>query len=548
MAKLFMGTKPGVGAVLKVMSSSAYDPLTTPNTAFGKFRFNSERADMGYVPFLHRFGYTTAYPFPARPARNGAKAIRSSYWPAGTNASTCKIKIDSVTQNLAGTSTLKWQIYTFYWRRILGVTYPPMVEVTKASGLAAQEITRTVESFKPLPKQRNESQLFDTNSPSSYLIRGLNASSVTPLFGEDRPVTGPRVELIGGQWLSVIKVEPGEPLRHISAWALPANKTAPFLPAKARVSGMPAIHISPDMVRVARPGYNALSGTGKQMILSEAQTPARIIKTAEFVLGINASRTLACGISLPSIVKVDVVASKNGVATFSYPVSIIRTPINFQKVDLIYRVSGANVIFTNRSAFALKVRVVVFADDARAPTTGGGGATLVKGPTYTQIRRPGAKAAPVFNDILLDTRWSYLPLVTTAYVGLSGFAATPVAAYERYYYGLRRKVVTFANDGSWVPFVKWMVDFGTYFTPPMFECMEPYDKLSTAVSPHTRSSSICRISAKSVSFYLNPGNPDSYKSKALGTGGQTIYEKVKSNAYRDPIGIRYYIFAIPKAL
>lgn len=55
MTLVYIGPKPGVGQVMKVMKNDADNPLTTPNTDYHKFVFNSETGDLGYMDRIEAF-------------------------------------------------------------------------------------------------------------------------------------------------------------------------------------------------------------------------------------------------------------------------------------------------------------------------------------------------------------------------------------------------------------------------------------------------------------------------------------------------------------
>jgi len=540
MAKLFIGHKPGVGGVVKVMANNAYDPLTTPNTAYGKFRFNSETAEIALIPFVMSVARDAKnYPFASTvPSR------RRFFWPAGTNAANCKGMV--VSALVKGSPNYSVQVWYFFWNRILGTTFPPLAEGFPLSG--GKLMNRVY--------QKNTSYSGgEWISPAPGLVVGSITSG--KLFYDGILNQVPSEGYNG--YYSTMGFLTTSPPSAVAAWKLPANSAPlPFPPNKARIAGTRAAYFSPSAARIARPGYDAVSGTAAQQIISETQTPARIIKTGSVGIAAGKSIVINCGIVLPSQVKVDAVVWESGVANSVFPLNQVLggspyTPRRAMSVG--YTVASPNVVISNTSPISVVVRYVIYADDFRPATTGGGGKVIHSEPAFSQIRRPGSRAAYVFNDVLLDTRWAYLPMVKQGFIPIGSFAATPTAAWERWQYGSRRATVTWTNDGTWTPFIKYVVNFGktpltrpAYFEPPVVRERDPKPPILLTNTAHGRQSSCCRFTNNSAFFYLNPDQGDHWLFMPNSSGTRYTWQSKNDNDRGPPIGVRYYVFAIPNAL
>ncbi|KAB2692540.1 hypothetical protein, partial [Brucella intermedia] len=59
MGLFFMGWKPGVGSVLKILKYETDDPLTLANSAYNRFYFNSETQNLSYI--WDKFYFSTGF-------------------------------------------------------------------------------------------------------------------------------------------------------------------------------------------------------------------------------------------------------------------------------------------------------------------------------------------------------------------------------------------------------------------------------------------------------------------------------------------------------
>lgn len=159
---------------------------------------------------------------------------------------------------------------------------------------------------------------------------------------------------------------------------------------------------------------------------------------------------------------------------------------------------------------------------------------------YIQIKKPGSSdAAPALSDIMLDTRLKYISIIAEGYLTWGDMTEAPMAQA----YGTAGKTISFANDGSFMPFVKTVVDMGTSerdrYRSPLSRIIDA-PMLGAGVHMQQANVGTVAIVANTyVKFHMANGNP-SYWDFSSGTGAPEA-------KYSDPtpVGIRYYVFALP---
>lgn len=83
MGLFFMGWKPGVGSVLKILKYETDDPLTLANSAYNRFFFNSETQNLSYI--WDKFYFSTGFNPAVYPGSTGVNG--NLYVIEGTSAS-----------------------------------------------------------------------------------------------------------------------------------------------------------------------------------------------------------------------------------------------------------------------------------------------------------------------------------------------------------------------------------------------------------------------------------------------------------------------------
>ena len=101
MTQFFAGWKPGYGPVVKVLKYDADDPLTLSNAAYGRFFFNSEIQNIGYIYSIAAWDY------------NSGIGSGYTFYPVGSNATTATHGYDS---KMSGAISQ----YVFFFGRRMG--------------------------------------------------------------------------------------------------------------------------------------------------------------------------------------------------------------------------------------------------------------------------------------------------------------------------------------------------------------------------------------------------------------------------------------------
>jgi hypothetical protein len=572
MSDLLVWNKPGVGPVLKVMADGA-DPFTTPNEEYGKFRFNSETADLGYLHFGPKFAFD-----PVTYANPGVNhSYNMYYWPEGTDASTCHVMIVAArlfdfSQNI--------QTMFYLWDRILGTDFPPIVE-TYSGGA------------KPLAGRAWQQTASPYGGPGGQIYSVGPYSDVAPVFHQQAGQYWPRLNPTNGWgifpdlisaytgYYSMLRMQSGSVEAGHRAWLLPANDAPLPFQTGTPLDDQHVVEFSPEMARMARPGFDVRTMTRFQAIFSETMSPAKIADTGLVTIAASDAITLTFDYDLEDGTYIDAIATRSG-ETYGYLPAMdaamtnqASAPTAGMRWGVEYEIDGNEVTISNGTAVDVDVRYIVFADDGSEPTSGAGDA-LAWGDDYQQIRRPGASAEPSHADILLDTRWACLPIIADGWIAMADFGATPTADNEQWINGTHKASVTWDNDGSFVPFIKFSFVYhigcvigasattieafagarALEVSPNPLDGYAGFLQASVGVgdlegraTPQTRRSAICRFTDSSADFYVSPGMSDLYHFN--NGGGSSVRWRNQNGGgtlgtFGPVVGIRYYVFAIPK--
>jgi hypothetical protein len=215
-------------------------------------------------------------------------------------------------------------------------------------------------------------------------------------------------------------------------------------------------------------------------------------------------------------------------------------------------VSGSTITITNTSDYEITIRYAVCSADKSGFTSGGSKILLRDNDgaqDYVQIKRPGSSdTSPSLNDIMIDTRLSYLPILDEGYLTYPD-DFTALTGGDRYK-GNMVASVSFENPDGILPFVKCGVVFAgddslelklgnntnplhpiTYWGSHKIGYGGSWDNRCEGTSTWAEI-----VSDTSVNFYASGTNPFFY------SGGST------ASFGSDVVGLRYYIFGIPSDL
>jgi hypothetical protein len=222
MSKTFIGLKPGVGPVLKVMENAADDPLTTPNSDFAKFRFNSENRDYAYIKSIRRIDAGT-------PGWEGNRFRweNQSFF------------------NSFGDPAAAWaqqeQKHQFY----------DVVFVNSSTG---RQSDRGWYKYQNSPARYRSKIQMEIDTAITFSSSGFDCVHQSYFIDH-------RNQRNIGYFLLV-------------EWALPARvQTRPRAPIGIVNSGARVLELSTTRASLAAPGYDVRTATPDQMIFSELRTP-----------------------------------------------------------------------------------------------------------------------------------------------------------------------------------------------------------------------------------------------------------------------------------
>lgn len=561
MTRLFIGHKAGVGAVVKVMQNDADDPLTTPNTDWHKFRFNSEiqsiaysyeRTDWDFVGADWWSACPTGLPSILPDVRPGPFA----YWPSGAVEADCLVAVEATHDSASA------------YRRF-GVVYA----LDRMTDLSVRTILlRAHDRSEWSSSWKTARQNYPGSSDARYFSHSLNDVPTTT-----RPVTTTTDTLdvgrvlrcgtpfsswttngnvprwyhalggsVGGAWVTSTEFAIADMQVYGTAKGaldytedrivfteLPIEND-PYPATEGTFSADKLIvRINPGEVKIAKPGYDVDTATREQLLVSSDKVPMKVVAAGSFTLAAGATLSVptAYAISPRCVVETQVNVTGQTLLLPPYPDN------NVDEIALEHRVVPGAIEFRNQSAVSLDCRFFVLADDV-TPATTGSAKVLEKLPDgATVIRRPGA-AGTVDRDILIDTRATYLPVVAQGWVGVADITlASDVTRY-----GTHRYPVSFSN-GGFKPLVMARAKFEIDAAPGYYVWSDFFAKNIEYVSVMSSSTFLAKVTDTLVTFYVDR---DSTRTEDEYNDSGYIYRMTPSQMTF--IGFRYYIFACPASL
>lgn len=542
MTQFFMGVKPGVGPVLKILKYDTDDPLTLANNRYDRYFFNSENEKLSYI-----FGTASIQ-------------CTFSYWPFGEantnlygNSSTSQYSVISQKNNSGAEPRLS--LYALGRVKNIAPNFPyiPMPEVrfkNLSTGRVMAGQRRVYNSMYIISHYQfayniiNVSYKFSRfgNDPSPWL-RGISDRFTNVMVGDWVYKIG---ETAAPRWgngvgsTSVSSNGNGEGVLLINNWALPANN-AP-MPTYQYSANKEALRLDSDGLVLTRPGYSVDGSSGiEQRIIGGSISPALCVMfgTAENIPSWG-SRFIPApnGVVLSDTATVDFMYQEVGEELF-IPGYVNHPFDNDTQFNLSYSVSAAGLSIFNEGSSPMTVRYAVFNTD-ESPISTGGSDVLFKGNDgagdFIQIKQPGTSdPASRPNDILVDTRFPSLQIISEGFIPLSSFSAD--SAESQAQLGKVAYNLPFNANGM-TTYLKYTVVFNGYILPPINTRRFTFLGPVTTVREASNQSCLARLRANEVKFWLNPGNW-SHTEYSNSSGDYVLkYDGP------DPLGIRYYLFGV----
>lgn len=376
MSRMFLGLKSGL-PVLKIMADANDDPLTTPNSDFEKFRFNSENTDYSYAQELI-FWDTSV----------------TTYYPSGRGPSDYVLKCESGT------------VYCNAFRAIDYYGFLPLIQHRFLSRPGNKAYYFSIDNLYP------------GNPYGMARIKKQSGIYVSATF---RNTTGYPDDLVSALpplnnsgCLSIITRFPCDrDYTALSGTPVSGHCFATFDEKRVRA-------------RVARAGYDARTASRFQCLIHEDQRPISICAHGSVTIPASTTVTVPIGVEVPDGAFPylhGTITTSGTILSFSYPRA---GTLVFPAMSLEAHIVDNDIVITNSNNTSIAVYYSVMVEDAFAPTSGGSGKILNSNEDGIKILRPGASTPLVASDILLSSDYRYCPLVAygtipdTAFSGTSG--------------------------------------------------------------------------------------------------------------------------------
>lgn len=365
MPRVYMGRKAGIGSVVKIMGNNADDPRTTPNTDYGKFRFNSETTDYAFIDAIIE-------QFPIGPSPD-------VYWPAPPPNHIVHMGVGGVSIDRSRLIARYGFVPIMIYRSLSpGRIYNDIGgdEDVYASGLAYLRADNSLAA----------NNVYGGGSAGSDIISSARGPGA---FNEGHILAITRLPALTG---------------------LPA----PLPP----VSGQKMLEISKpsQRIRIAKPGYDASIAPVGGLIISEQQTPVSILGHGVLTSG-STSAAVPNANNNTCILMYHTIDGTGARRSPSYPYGN-QQPFN---PGGFVQLNGGVVNAPNiRPGFGVEYLVVGQASSGR---TSGNGPVMTRAGGRFRLIRPGSSVTPNVADILLDSEYKYAPVVASGVVDRSQFTS-----------------------------------------------------------------------------------------------------------------------------
>lgn len=544
MTQLFIGVKPSVGPVVKVLKYDTDNPLTLANTAYDRYYFNSEVQNLSYVG--------NAELWVPRPD------LATGYHKYGGSGSAFKYLLTVINNSSTNSSSPSGNIKNIFGGGFVGI---PECRVRDSNGRIAAGRREIFWRFDSASQER--AIITSAQFPAAlFKVKefkdGLTGSALASSRHNGIIHTGFRDQGFAiGDWISMYgsgyEVGVGSEGRNFPTgaagysgasslttvfWNLPATQAA--MPIYNSAPNKEVLVMSASRVVMSRPGFSVDESEGvNQRIFDSDLNPSLCIMHGETsTIAASSSVTIPApsGLTLSEHTVVDMMVRGVGGPQYIPPF----VPSGYMRnnwMNYSYKINPTNIQIFNEGSDSIIVRYLVFDADMTPPSTGGS-QIMFKGNDgsrdYIQIKRPGTSdPASKVNDIILDTRYPMLQIVKEGFIPLSSFSTSGVENATSF--GNRQHTVSFENNG-FLPFVKYtLVCPNVCLSPVMTQAYNYTSGGGPVWGPPSNQSSLCRLTNNSAKFWISPGN---WSGMSTVPPYDYIYD------CPDPLGIRYYIFGI----
>ncbi|MCX2696730.1 hypothetical protein [Ochrobactrum chromiisoli] len=495
--------KAGVGPVMKVMKFDGDDPMAVANTAYSRFYFNSEASNLSYV-FSHfqlpQALNTTSYPNGFHGLQTGSL---SDQWVMRTNA---------------GATPTQYEIFGLIGRMpdIAGTI--PFAEVKFISGDGTARILWNNKMSGTSGYIFSVTNYGVTCYSTETGSTGLAYRRIPPEFGYTGWCIRPSDQSAGFSTY----LAGDQDYVNTMIWDLPCNNVPIPKPSGTPISGQLAFAVEPGRAKMARPGFSVDTATGRQLIMDSDRTPIKCVmmgETPAIAPGTSyfVAKPASIDFDLSQSMVCDTICNLNGWG-FAIPPVNLNLGTGAEQTWAYYKVEPNGITFSVVGSHSVAIRFMLYATGLQGHTSGGNQVMRRLGNEHFQIKRPGSSdAAPGYNDILVDTRFSAVTVLADGYIPTSSFSA---ANQVHWRYGNIAARINFDSQGMFV-FPKVIVDFGDMYRQGNHAMRINPD--GGGIGEVMRQSMATVVNNDHCIVHISPGN----YSGATG--------------FPDPVGVRYFI-------
>ncbi|MCZ7886058.1 hypothetical protein [Agrobacterium salinitolerans] len=296
-----------------------------------------------------------------------------------------------------------------------------------------------------------------------------------------------------------------------------------------------AVNLDSSGLRVAKPGYNVDTAFGTQLAFDSSNRPTKIVAADDIVVPSGGSEY-----ALPMAVPDGTMCIVNFYtgSTVIYPANPHDAPSGAD-----WRIAGDRLYFSNPNG-ACRARFMVVAYDQTPQTAGNNDVFRMftaNGEDVIQFLRPGAGDPPAFADIIVDSRWPAISLLAQGYFGVgSGAQNTAIPIDTTNFYPIVRYMTVHSGYGGQNGGDE---SYSKMIRPPITARYRLNHPSLGFTWRDSGDSSFVTIQPNAAVFTTFSGNPAYARLIDNGGGSYTVAYNYPSSPV---IGIRYYIFGIPK--
>lgn len=296
-----------------------------------------------------------------------------------------------------------------------------------------------------------------------------------------------------------------------------------------------AVNLDSSGLKVAKPGYNVDTAFGTQLAFDSSNRPTKIVAADDIVVPSGGSEYV-----LPMAVPDGTMCIVNFYtgSTIVYPANPHEAPSGAD-----WRIAGDRLYFSNPNG-ACRARFMVVAFDQTPQTAGNNDVFRMfqeNGEDVIQFLRPGAGDPPAFADIVIDSRWPAISMLAQGYFSVGGGAQNTAIPIDttNFYPIVRYMTVHSAYAGE----IGGDNSYSKMIRPPITAKHRVRHPTVGFGWRDSGDSSYVTIQPNAAVFSTFAGAAAYARVINNGGGSYSVSQTYPSSPV---IGIRYYIFGIPK--